>query len=79
MDDLTAGTLESAQKALGHRIRSLRKQKGWSQEAFARMCGLDLSYLHQIEQGENNLPCSTLLAIAEKLDTTVSSLLEGIA
>ena len=79
MNDFTAGALQSAQKALGHRIRSLRKQKGWSQEAFASMCGLDLSYLHQIEQGENNLPCSTLLAIAEKLDTTVSALLEGIA
>ena len=67
------------QIALGNRIRELRKAKGWAQEAFAHQCGMHRGHMGQIERGESNLTLSTLLVIAEKLETTVSGLFEEIA
>lgn len=70
--------LQSAKRALGRRIRELRQQKGWSQSAFASMCGIDPSYVSRVERGEMNLPCSVLRIIASTLDMSVFSLLEPI-
>lgn len=70
--------LQSAKRALGRRIRELRQQKGWSQSAFASMCGIDPSYVSRVERGEMNLPCSALRIIASTLDMSVFSLLEPI-
>ena len=70
---------EPIQIALGNRIRELRKAKGWAQEAFAHQCGMHRGHMGQIERGESNLTLSTLLVIAEKLETTVSGLFEEIA
>ncbi|HEV2960215.1 MAG TPA: helix-turn-helix transcriptional regulator [Candidatus Angelobacter sp.] len=71
--------MEPIQRALGNKIRELRKAKGWAQEAFAHQCGMHRGHMGQIERGESNLTLSTLLIIAEKLETTVSVLFEDIA
>jgi transcriptional regulator with XRE-family HTH domain len=71
--------MDSIQRALGNKIRELRKAKGWAQEAFAHQCGMHRGHMGQIERGESNLTLSTLLIIAEKLETTVSVLFEDIA
>jgi len=71
--------LQSAKRALGARIRELRQAKGWSQTAFASMCGIDPSYVSKIEHGEMNLRCSVLQIIANTLEISVFSLLEPIA
>ena len=71
--------VELAHKALGQRIRRLRKKKGLSQEAFAAMCGIGTRYVAKIEMGESTLPFSVLTQIAENLDVTVFALLRGIA
>ena len=73
-----SSSLQSAQRALGKRIRELRKEKGWSQTAFASMCGIDPSYVSRIENGEMNLRCSVLQTIANTLEISVFSLLEPI-
>ena len=75
--ETTAG--DPIQKALGQRIRTLRKAKGWAQEAFAHQCGMHRGHMGQIERGESNLTLSTLLVMAEKLETTVADLFEEIA
>jgi DNA-binding XRE family transcriptional regulator len=73
-----ATTLQSAQKALGKRIRQLREKKGWSQAAFADKCGVTIRYIVKIEQGESNLPFTTIIAIAKALGVTAFALLDGI-
>jgi XRE family transcriptional regulator, fatty acid utilization regulator len=71
-------SLQMTQLALGQRIRELREANGWSQAAFAAMCGIDPSYVSRIEQGKINLRCSVLQIIAEQLEISVFSLLENI-
>jgi DNA-binding XRE family transcriptional regulator len=71
---------ERVQKALGRRIRNLRKAKHWpSKIAFARACGIDRNTLLQIEKGAANLELYTLLQIAKRLKITVSDLFDDIA
>ena len=71
--------MQAIQKALGARIRELRLKRGWSQEAFADLCGIHRSHMGEIERGETNLTLSTLLVISHKLDITISAIFKGIA
>lgn len=41
-------------KKFGQRLRSIREDKGYSQEAFANLLEIDRSYLGGIERGERN-------------------------
>ncbi|HEV3037262.1 MAG TPA: helix-turn-helix transcriptional regulator [Candidatus Angelobacter sp.] len=72
--------LNQVQITLGNKIKELRQQKGWpSQESFAAACGIDRTYLGQIERGEANACLSILAEITKKLDITISGLFEDIA
>jgi transcriptional regulator with XRE-family HTH domain len=71
----THPSLQQAAKALGARIRQLRKLKRWSQDEFAAICDLHRSHMGKIERGETNVRLSTLLVIAKHLDTKVEKLL----
>ncbi len=71
--------MQVIQKTLGTRIRELRLKKGWSQEQFADNCDIHRSHMGEIERGETNLTLSTMLVIAQKLETTISALFRGIA
>jgi transcriptional regulator with XRE-family HTH domain len=70
--------MQEIQERLGARVRRLREQKGWSQEAFADECGVHRSYMGAIERGEKNLTLATLQTLAKTLGTTISALLRGI-
>jgi transcriptional regulator with XRE-family HTH domain len=69
--------MQAIQKRFGGRIRKLRLKKGWSQEAFADVCGIHRSHMGEIERGETNLTLSTMLVIAHKLEITLSALFRG--
>ena len=71
--------MQVIQKTLGTRIRELRLKRGWSQEQFADICDIHRSHMGEIERGETNLTLSTMLVIAQKLETTISTLFRGIA
>ena len=62
----------------GHRVRELRKAKGFSQESFAEHCGLDRSYMGGIERGERNVALRNVEIIAKALDLTISELMQGV-
>lgn len=63
------------QVQLGARIRERRLRMGWSQEAFADMCGLNRSHMGEIERGRANVTLATLVIIAQKLETSPSDLI----
>lgn len=59
---------------LGHKIRELRKAKGFSQENFAAEVGLDRTYMGGVERGERNIATLNLIQIAKCLDVEVGEL-----
>ena len=66
---------------IGQIIRSLREQKGWSQEKLALDAGMGTSHVSRIERGERRLPTSRLDALATALGTTPAAVyaeLEGL-
>lgn len=65
-------------KALGDRIRFLRKSKSISQEDLAYQCGIDRSYLGGIERGERNCSIITLYQISESLGYPVKTLFDEL-
>jgi transcriptional regulator with XRE-family HTH domain len=73
----TQPSLQQIAKVLGARIRQLRKKNGWSQGEFAKLCSIHRSHMGKIERGETNVRLSTLLTIAETLETRLEKLLTG--
>ena len=65
-------------KRLGERIRKLRDHRGWSQEEFAAVCGVNRSYMGRIERGELNLTLDSLEKVGKGLGMSVSALMKGI-
>jgi len=55
-------------KALGKRIREIRKSKKLSQEQLANLCDLPFSQINRIESGAINTSVSHIFLIATNLD-----------
>ena len=58
-----------AHAAFGDAIRSIRGQRGLSQESLALKCGLDRTYISGIERGARNPSLTNILKIAAALDS----------
>lgn len=63
---------------LGIKVRKLREAMGLSQEDFANRCGFDRTYISMIERGKRNISLLNLIRVANGLNTSVSTLTEGI-
>lgn len=63
---------------LGNRIRQLRDEREWSQDAFAHLAGLGRSYPNKIEVGKIDVQFSTLARIAHTLGVSLSELLSDV-
>lgn len=63
----------------GLRVRQLRQQTGYSQEAFAEACGLDRTYIGGIERGERNVSLRNINQIANALNCSIAELFEGVS
>ncbi len=61
---------------IGLRIKELRNQTGLSQEDFAPKCGLDRTYLSDVERGRRNISVINLSKIAKALKVKPSILLD---
>jgi transcriptional regulator with XRE-family HTH domain len=61
--------------AFGAALRSLRVERGYSQESFAAYAGIDRSYYGAIERGEFNVSLETMLKLAGALDVSVVEVL----
>lgn len=69
--------LLQAQRQLGERIRRLREGRGWSQDTFAHLAGLNRAYPHRIETAKVDIRFTTLVKIARVLDVPVGELMSG--
>jgi XRE family transcriptional regulator, regulator of sulfur utilization len=61
---------------LGLRIRTLREQRGISQERLGLLSGLHRTYVGAIERGERNPSVLSLEKIANALNVTVKDLFD---
>jgi XRE family transcriptional regulator, regulator of sulfur utilization len=62
----------------GKRVRSLRLDRGWTQEELAHRSGLNRSYMSEVERGISDVSLSTLQKIAKTLGISLAELLTGI-
>ena len=65
-------------KLLAQRILETRQKRGLSLESLAYSVGISKGNLSDIENLKRNPRYTTLVAIAEGLDLTISELLDGI-
>jgi transcriptional regulator with XRE-family HTH domain len=67
-------------KFVGERIRTLRKEKGYTQEALAEKSGIYITYVSDIERGERNISLDTLekMIIALEVSPIEVFRIEGI-
>src|SRR4051812_46740219 len=67
---------EDARILFGRRLRELRKQAGFSQEALAHESGLDRSYVGGVERGEYNISLLNICLLADALELSPDELLK---
>ncbi len=69
--------MENAEQ-VGQRIRDVRKERGWTQEALATAVGVSRSAVAQWETGRSGQLSANLSRIASSLDVGLEFLLHGI-
>jgi DNA-binding XRE family transcriptional regulator/mannose-6-phosphate isomerase-like protein (cupin superfamily) len=62
---------------LGHRIRSLRSQLGWTLDTAAKATGLARSTISKIENGQMSPTYDALIKLAQGFDVDISDLFES--
>jgi transcriptional regulator with XRE-family HTH domain len=63
---------------LGERVKSLRKERGWTLREFADRTGLSVSYHSDIETDRTDPALKTLVKIADAFDMKVIEVLWGV-
>jgi len=65
-------------RALGNRIRELRKARDWSQEQFSAYAHVHRTFAGALERGEKNVSFHGLVLIGRCFGLTLAELLAGI-
>lgn len=65
-------------RAFGSQVKAGRNRVAISQEDLALRCGLDRSYIGQVERGERNLSLENIYRIADALTVSPGSLLQPL-
>ena len=63
-------------KALGTKIRSLRKERGWSQEALGERSALSGKFIGEVERGEKSISVDSLYRVSVALKTQLRKLID---
>jgi transcriptional regulator with XRE-family HTH domain len=61
--------------AFGSAVRTLRRERGLSQEEFADRVGLHRTYIGDVERGERNVGLVNVSRIAAALELPISTLI----
>lgn len=65
-------------EAFGRNLRSIRKERGYSQERLAHDSEIDRSYLGKVERGQVNLTIEKLYKLAECLECSPKDLIPDL-
>lgn len=68
---------DTGRRVFGERIRTLRQDRGLSQERLAEMAGVHRTYLSSVERGERNVSLDNIYAIAAALSVPPADLFES--
>ncbi len=68
--------LQKVRKKFGQRVRTLRKEHGYSQEEFAYECGVHRTYMGDVERGERNVSIDNIARIAKSLGLKIHELFD---
>jgi transcriptional regulator with XRE-family HTH domain len=60
---------------IGERIKTLRKERSWTLQELCRRCGVSISTLSKIENGQVATSFDTLLKISRALETSFDAIL----
>jgi transcriptional regulator with XRE-family HTH domain len=71
-------TMGQELQAFGVLLQNARKTKGISQEKLAELSGLHRTYISDLERGIRNPTLSTIVTVANALETSASELLQGL-
>lgn len=69
---------ENTIKKLGHKIRIIRTDRGFTQEILAEKADLNRSFVGLLERGQTNITIKNLEQIANALDVEVKMLFDFI-
>lgn len=69
---------QAVRRSFGTRVRTIRSSASLSQEELALRCGLDRSYVGQVERGERNISLENIYRIAEGLCVPPGTLLGAL-
>jgi transcriptional regulator with XRE-family HTH domain len=67
--------VQDIQTEVGTTVRRLRTKRGWSQDVFADLSGLNRAHVGEIERGESNVTIQTLKIIADTLGVKIHHLI----
>jgi transcriptional regulator with XRE-family HTH domain len=62
----------------GKRVKELRLQNGYSQEAFSHECDLDRTYIASIENGKRNVSIENIEKITLALKISLSDFFNSV-
>jgi len=62
---------------VGHRISSLRKSQGYTQERLAEMADISVQFLIQIEHGKKTMKIATLRRLSAALSVSADYIING--
>lgn len=68
---------KTVRNKFGKKVRSLRLEKGWSQEELADKVGLHRTYIGSIERGEQNVSIDNIAKLAKTLSISIEELFRG--
>ena len=80
-EDLTGDIEESSQariEEIGHRIKTLREEKGLSIEELSNLTGFDVELLANIETSQVQPQLGTVIKLSKALDSAFSRLVSGV-
>jgi transcriptional regulator with XRE-family HTH domain len=68
--------MSDPRRSFGTRLAQLRRVRGLSQEALAKLCGLHRTYVSSIERGQRNVSLLTIVKLARALRVKPAALVE---
>jgi len=70
--------LQDIDRAVGERIRRIRKKKAITQDQLAELAGLNRTHLYRLESGRQSMTLRTLKLIANALVVRIGQIVKGL-